>query len=362
MTDISDLLRLLTEAKAGTVANAFEKFLDKEINISKWTRSLASISQNHLREFLSTECRRDPTFPRLLSNADKDFLGGSFARHTKTWPLDDIDVYLPLDGLGLFYTQNGFRLPYTVVSDVSDGVLRRNPLLTPRWMNGPFISSAKLINEFASVLRRHYPKETDVHPNGEAVSVRMSQGATKPGDGLGYDVVPCFLLKPDNPDEWPFYLIPDGSNGWLRTNPRIDARISDKLHADNSKVYRKVVKLIEYWNSTWLNGTLGSYYIELTVARAFLERNDGGECIRSISFGVALGFWAVDQAVQRGNQIAWIPNAPPVEPGELNILQRLLLSSTAAEARSAWQLEQAGRTIDAILTWGKVFGSSFPAP
>jgi len=196
MNDFNGLLQLLLEARARTVSGAFERFLDKEINIAKGIRGLASTSQNHLRDFLATERQRDVTFPRVLSIADRDFIGGSFARHTKNWPLDDIDVYLPLDGHGLFYLQNGFCLPYTVVSD---GVLTANPLFNSRWMDGFYISSRKLINEFAAVLRRHYPKETQVRPNGEAVSIRMSHGATKSGDGLGYDVVPCFSLKPDNP-------------------------------------------------------------------------------------------------------------------------------------------------------------------
>jgi hypothetical protein len=44
-----------------------------EINISKGTRKLASTSQNHLREFLADEGRRDCNFPRILSVEDSDF-------------------------------------------------------------------------------------------------------------------------------------------------------------------------------------------------------------------------------------------------------------------------------------------------
>ncbi|MEK6776176.1 MAG: hypothetical protein AABY87_04745 [bacterium] len=356
MSNLTDLLQVLGEVKTKNVSNTFEQFLDKEINISKGIRSLASVSQNHIRDFLASECKRDFTFPRVLSIADSDFLGGSFARHAKIWPLDDIDIYLPLDGLDLFYIQNGLRLPYTVISD---NVLKTNPLLNRRWMNGSLISSVKLINEFAAVLRRHYPKETGVRSNGEAISVRMSQCATKTGDGLGYDVVPCFLLKPFNAGELPFYLMPDGNDGWLRTNPKIDAEISDQLHADNNKTFRKVVKLIKYWNAKSLGGTLNSYYIELAVARVFLEKNKIGENIRSISFGVALGFWALDRAVQQGNQIAWISNAPHAEPGQLNSLNRILLSMAVSNARSAWDLERQGNEGGAIQAWAKVFGDAF---
>lgn len=49
----------------------------------------------------------------------------------------------------------------------------------------------KLVSEFAGVLTRHYPRETEVRANGECVTVRMKQGQTTNSDGLGYDVVPC---------------------------------------------------------------------------------------------------------------------------------------------------------------------------
>ena len=42
--------------------------------------------------------------------------------------------------------------------------------------------------------------------------MRMTHGETQDYDGLGYDIVPCFSLKPDNSNEFEFYLIPDGHN------------------------------------------------------------------------------------------------------------------------------------------------------
>ena len=355
--DIDILTRILREAETRTVSGAFEHLIDKEINIPKGTREMASDSQKHLREFLSTECDRDITFPQVLSIQDSDFLGGSFARHVKNWPLDDIDVFLPLDGYNLLYLQNGLRLPYTVLSD---GVLSRNPLLTTRWMVGPSISSVKLINEFAAVLRRHYPDETEVVPDGQAVSVRMKQGETQSGDGLGYDVVPCFSLKPDNSSELPFYLIPDGADGWIRTNPRYDQKVSDHLHKKNNKTFRKVVKLLKFWNTERLGGVLSSYYIELTIARVFLGMNENNVIIDPVSFWVALGLWALNQAVEQGNQASWIAGAPPVPAGDLTLAQKQLLLIAKMGAHGAWDHERAGDQATAIQEWRKVFGPKFP--
>ncbi len=142
---------ILKEAAARTVSGAFTRFLDQEINIGRGTRSIASDSQNHLREFLADEAGRDTGFPRILANSDSDFLGGSFARHSKIWPLDDIDVYFPIDGAGLVYSKNGSRLPYTVLSDDTTSW---NPLLmtADRWMEGFYLSSRKLMDGFPAAL------------------------------------------------------------------------------------------------------------------------------------------------------------------------------------------------------------------
>lgn len=350
------LQRILREAGTRTISGAFDRFLEKEINIAPGIREMASASQNHLRELLAGETDRDSTFPRVLSAEDSDFLGGSFARHVKNWPLDDIDIYFPLDGHTLVYLEMGARLPYTVISD---GVLPTNPLLTARWMDGTYISSTKLVEGFAAVLRRHYPEETEVFPNGEAVSIRMKQGETDSGKGLGYDVVPCFLLRPDNPLELPFYVMPNGSGGWLRTNPRHDKDISDNLQEKNGKTFRKAVKLVKYWNTSQLDGVLPSYYIELAIARAFLEENRNGSFINSVPLAVATGFWALNKAVGLGGQTPWISGAPTVEPGAINAVHKILVANAHTISLEAWNQERAGQDEVAIMTWQKLFGSSF---
>lgn len=349
------LLRLLREAQARTPSGAFEQLLTSQINIPPGIRQKASTSQQHLREFLSSECGRDSTFPRILSTVDDDFIGGSFARHVKNWPLDDIDIFFPLDGHNLVYHSSGARLPHSVLSD---GVLRANPLLTPRWMDGENISSIKLINEFAGVLRRHY-SEQEVMPDGQAVTVRMKQGESETGDGLGFDIVPCFSLQPDSSQEQPFYLIPNGSGGWIRTNPRLDQEVSDRLHENNEKTFRKAVKLLKFWNTEQFGGLLSSYYIELAVARTFSTRNNQAETIRSIPYAVALGLVAVNEAVIRGSQTSWLAEAPPVEPGDLTDVHRKYLAASAGTARDAWTLEMADQMAPAIRAWGQVFGPKF---
>jgi len=333
--------------------SAFDGLLDKEVNISKALRTKASESQNHLRDFLRGEASRDAAFPAILSSADSDFLGGSFARHTKNWPLDDIDVYLPLEGWNLVYFSAGRRLPYIVRSD---GPRSFNPLLFPKWTDGIYVSSSKVVSEFAIALRRHYRAGTKVAPNGTCVTVRMTHGETQNADGLGYDVVPCFSLKPDDPSELEFYLMPDGRGGWMKTNPKLDTEISDILQAFNGKFYRKVVKLIKYWNKAQLSAVLSSYYVEFAICQTFLSRKTTNQPIGSVAEGLVLGFKALLNASRSGDQTSWIVGAPPIRRPNLSDLQISRLDLVQSRAGLAWDYERAGRVTDALKHWSLIFG------
>lgn len=106
-----DILQFLSEYRPKSVSQSFGDLLTNSINIREGIRTIASTSQQNLREFLQGECERDSSFPPVLRTVDNDFLGGSFARHTKNRPLDDIDIYLPLDGANLFYYEHGVICP-----------------------------------------------------------------------------------------------------------------------------------------------------------------------------------------------------------------------------------------------------------
>jgi hypothetical protein len=344
--------------KKPKIDSAFDDLLSREINISPGIRSAASNSQNHLRDFLSAEALRDSTFPHVLEKVDSDFLGGSFARHTKNWPLDDIDIYVPLDGYNLLYMQNGLRLPYLVQSD---GVTLWNPLLTDRWMNGRYISSTKVISEFCRVLTRHYPCGTEVRPDtsGVSLSVRMTHGETLHAEGLGYDIVPCFSMKPDASNEFEFYLIPDGSGGWARTNPKIDTDVCEILHAFHNRLYRKIVKLTKYWNEVRLNGTFSSYYIEFAISTDFWRLKTSGRSVSSISEGLAAAFSALERASDAGDQQSWIVAAPPIRKPDLTLLQSATLTLARAASQLAWLYEETGKDAEALKEWTLVFGEAF---
>jgi hypothetical protein len=154
--------------------------------------------------------------------------------------------------------------------------------------------------------------------------------------------------------------MPNGYGGWMRTNPKVDANIADVLQENHGRLFRKVVKLLKYWNAEYLNGVIGSYFIELSIARAFWEKAVKSESIALLSYGVALAFWAVRQAVTKGSLDPWVANAPLVHPGTLLSSQRLMLNSDTDLACAPWEDETAGRNASAAAKWKRVFGDKFP--
>lgn len=345
-------LILLKEAASRTVSGAFTRFLKQEINIVVGTRSRASDSHNRVRDLLIDESDTDDEFPRILRDEDVDFLGGSFARHTKIWPLDDIDIYFPIDGCGLVYTSRGGTLPYTVVTD--DASLQ-NPLLKggDRWMEGTSVSSKKLIDGFATMLHAHYPSTTRIRRAGEAVNIKTT--------AFGFDIVPCFSLHPHNPWEFKFYLIPDGNDGWIRTNPRLDNDISSRLQSNNAKSHRPAVKLAKWWNENRFGGKIESYYIELAIMRAVDTLNATGVFHSSVAEATAHAFAAVSAALSNGDLASWISNAPPVEALNLTVAEKLTVAFAAQSAWNAVTKERAGDIAGALSEWADVFGDSFPS-
>ena len=342
---------------ARTVEGYLRSLLKEHINITQPIRSQAATSQDHLRDFLADEFRRDSCFPKVLHNQDRIFIGGSFERESKLRPLDDIDIYVPLDGLQLVYLYGyGHQLPFTVLSDQQ---LAANPLLQDpsRWMSGESICSEKLIDGFATILHRHYPNTT-VRPDGQAVNLQMTIGATKESPGLGFDVVPCFSLRPNFSPALPFYLIPDGFGNWIRTNPRRDSEISLLLHRNSKETFRKAVKLLKWWNVQHFGNKLTSYFVELAIMRAFYNYYESFRIPTTVATATERAFHAVYHAVSAGTLESWIPDAPAVERGPASPTELALWDSAAGKASQALRLQHVGNETGAIEYWTTLFAGS----
>lgn len=336
----------------GPIGLAFQVFLDRHISIPQGARTAASASHIALREFLRGENTRDAQFPRILRTVDDDFIAGSFARHSKIWPLDDIDLYFPIDGHGLAYLQSGARLPYTLRSD---GVLSQNPLMQGnRWRSELGVSSTRLLTGFSTVLQRRYPNSS-IAPDGQAVKVQFTHNETEDSNGLGYDIVPCFSLDPDRSGEHRFYLIPDGQGGWLRTNPRIDTDVSITLHRRTGGRFRPAVKLVKFWNGQVLGSVFSSYFVELAIMRAFIPLNWEADPNMMFSSVLATAFGNLNRAALDGSLASWVAGAPSVSGTGITPRTLELLDIATRVSDEAVNREFRRDYTGAIQTWARLF-------
>jgi hypothetical protein len=333
----------LSYAELLKVDNALNIFLANEIAIPALARSRASTSQTYLRNVLRHKADADSTFPKVLAVADNDFIGGSFARHTKIWPLDDIDLFLPLDGGSLIYTNDGLRLPFTIATD--QGSTR---LSQPKWKTGTSIDSSKVLNGIRDAIRDTYPTSS-VEIDKHCVNLQTGIAATSESEGIGFDVVPCFLMHPDNNSER-FYLVPNGRGGWMRSSPRKDTDICAELQEFHGGTYRKAVRLVKYWNKTQLAGLFSSYYIELALMKRFNGFKTNDVKYLSVTQAFSLAMQTLSTAYSSGDLSSLLAEAPAVKAPMFDASKKSILDSDVANAGSVFRLAYNEGQADAAFT------------
>ena len=186
---------------ATTVNNAFAEFMKEKVNLDQEKTKTARSSRDNLIDNIKG-FSGDTDFFAVYK--DKILRFGSFERRTKIRPIDDIDLMLCLSGEGTrTYIQSG-DVFYINGNDSDSG----NGLMTD---NTNYLNSTKVINRFITKLSdlRDYSK-AEMHKNHEAATLQLKSYT------WNFDIVPCFYTDTN------FYLIPDGSGNWKRTDPRID--------------------------------------------------------------------------------------------------------------------------------------------
>ena len=230
-----------------TIDAAFRQFCSS-ITPSKSERQNASTSHNYIRHVLTNRNSGDPSFPRIR----RTFLIGSAVRWTKISPLDDIDVFMVMDGSGLCYIQNGHIVPSIIESS---GKLP-NPLYDLFDWDG-MLNSVKVLNKFRDALKSTYP-DSKIRRDGQAVTVYLSSHK------FTIDIVPAFYIKPYLLDT-PRYLIPMGHNirDWKCTNPDLDKKRVEDANKIHNGMASHIILFFEYWNKYTNMKRLGSYHIEV---------------------------------------------------------------------------------------------------
>jgi hypothetical protein len=245
-----------------------QEFLDKEINLAQGNISQGSTSHTYIRNLLTNRRNSDANFPWLIEG---DFLSGSYARGTKLYPLDDIDVMIVLDGTGLI----------------------------PMGLNST-----------------HYIRGN-------------SEGENSPiHEHLG-----------------------NGAPGWLKTNPKIDADISTRLHDKHSKKLKSVIKLLKYWNREKNADRIRSYHLETIAWYVFHNHTSS---ITSLSDGIRYFFNNARPYLE--NQLHEATGFGGVIDSYMTLQDRQASLGSFDRARTAVQLSG---LLTPIANWKAIFGDKF---
>ncbi|MBE5076478.1 SMODS domain-containing nucleotidyltransferase [Anaerotignum lactatifermentans] len=233
---------------ATTVNNAFAEFMKGKVNLDQEKTKTARSSRDNLIDNIK-KFSGDADFFKVYK--EKILRFGSFERRTKIRPIDDIDLMLCLSGEGTrTYIQSGDV--FYISGNYSDS---ENRLTTD---NTNFLNSTKVINRFISKLSdlQDYNK-AEMHKNHEAATLQLKSYT------WNFDIVPCFYTDTG------FYLIPDGSGNWKKTDPRIDnERIIDINQKHNGKLL-ELIRLAKYWNNRKVTIRIGSYLLECMILQKY---------------------------------------------------------------------------------------------
>ncbi len=284
---------------ARTVEAAFDELLGRESLTANQILE-AQIRINHLNNFLRSN----------LSLAGAPILTGSYARGTLCASERDIDILVP-------FSTSHYWARYQANS--------RNFLY---WVRG--------------YLNDHY-KRSDVSSRQVAVRLDFLTFAT--------EVTPGFHRQGEG------YVIPNGTEGWLNTNPPFHARMMAEADVHHGGRLKPLVRLVKAWNLA--NGhRLSSFHVELMV--------------ESIKRWHAIGSWPTEVATVLHYMPSWLQSPFPdpwLSGGNVDDYLSAdsrrevvkFVQDEAARAAQAEEYRRAGRIEAAFERWNMVIYKKFPA-
>lgn len=323
---------------ATTVNGAFSEFMKDVVNLNPDKTSTARTSRDNLIDNLNKFSGNDDFF---VVYPERNLKFGSFARRTKIRELDDIDLMLCLSAESTRTYNESTECIYIKGND-SD---KKNGLMSEGTNN---LNSTKVINRLISKLANlnDYSK-AEMHKNQEAATLKMKSYT------WNFDIIPCFYTTND------FYLIPDGSGNWKKTDPRIDSNRTTTVNQKHDGKLLELIRLMKYWNKRKVTVTMGSYLLESMILSIY----DGKETKEN--WWIDLEFKSLLKELS--SAIKNDVEDPKGIQGNLNsftIEERNKISDALANAHSkaceAWAYEEEKKQKEAIGKWGEVLGDSFP--
>jgi predicted nucleotidyltransferase len=294
------------------IDGAFRKFKSR-LELNEREQKNASTRQTEVRNYLDTKF-----------SIDRSFLTGSYARHTKTKPLKDIDIFFVLKKTDKDYRS---KAPSVVLDDFYDS-------LVEKYGKAAIRKQARSINiDFGIVV------DADDNTDYRILSI---------------DAVPAVVSGGD-------YEIPDTDLGkWIRTNPETHAEKATAAHQAFSNEWKGLVRMVKYWNNHPRHGTKPvkpSFLMEVMA----LESLYGGWQGRFDYEIQGLFATLADRIFDPWADPAGL--GPPISDGmdktQKERAKQLLLAASRDAGLAINHVRQ-GRNGEALKAWRALFGPKFP--
>lgn len=329
-----------------TVWGAFDWYRKNIVDLDSDQTNKARTSRNYLYDQIKLLEERDADFPKLYGSI---IPFGSFARSTKMRPLNDIDLLVLLNGRGTQANQ-GSSDPYNYWLKIQD---TSAPLAKfPDDYN--YVSSIKVLNKIKNSLSDipNYQK-TELHRNQQAITLNLSSYPWV------FDIVPAVPISSYGGNDTVYFLIPNGSGDWIRTDPRKDQSSLTDLNQRLNGNLLPTIRLLKAWNKRTIKPVLPSYYFENLAIKVFHQT-----WIYS-SFQTAIKYF-----FDNCPNYLWAsfpdpkglgPNLDSTISSETK--QNVSDAMKEASEHSGFAMMYEGMKDDenAIYWWGRIFGPEFPS-
>lgn len=293
--------------------DAFRKFKSR-LELNEREQKNASQRHTEVREYLETKFA-----------VERSFLTGSYARHTKTKPLKDIDIFFVLKDSERHYRA---KAPSVVLDDFHDALVKK------------------------------YGKDA-VRKQGRSINIDFGV-VVDAEDNTDYrvvsiDTVPAFA-DGDN------YEIPDADSGqWIKTNPDIHAEKAVTAHKNFSNEWKGLVRMVKYWNNNTRHGTDKPVKPSFLIEVMALECLHGGWQGRFDYELQGLFSTLADRIFDKWPDPAGL--GPAISDGidtARKTRARNLLRQAGRDASIAINLARQGQNGEALKAWRALFGPKFP--
>lgn len=290
-----------------SVSEAFEKFR-KKLELSQTEQNDASKRQKEVRTCIGKSF-----------DVEKDFLTGSYARHTKTKPLKDVDIFF-------------------VLGEEEEDRRKNTP--------------SKMLDAFEDCLIDEYGVK-NVERGRRCITVRFDKRnptVAKDGKVLSIDAVPAFNYKGH-------YEIPDDIlSEWIQTDPTVHQKKATENNKRHDDKWVPLVKMLKAWNREHGKPIKPSFLVEvMAIDLVDPPFNNYPHEIRAF-------FAAAMDEIENG----WPDPAghgPPVsdqmDTGRCEQAKKKLREAEVLAAR-ADRAESQGKNGDALKIWREILGSYFP--